>query len=269
MARRRIKVATAVRVETDAGSVSNPRWMNLLSSIGAGARSITAAAKATGLSYKGAWDAIDAMNNLAGEPVVTTTVGGRGGGGAQLTTYGRELLQTYRSVEAESDAYLKRVNARLGSSRRHLTTLDRWALRTSARNQWSGKVARVRRGAVNDEIDISLAGGDRVVAVITQHSTSTLDLRRGRDVIVLVKASSVLIGLDGGGPLALSARNQLRGEVERITPGAVNTEVVVRLKGGNTVAAIVTNGAVDSLGLEPKESVVAVFKASSVILGTT
>ena len=69
------------------------------------------------------------MNNLAGEPVVTTTVGGRGGGGAQLTPYGRELLQTYRSVEAENDAYLKRVNARLGSGHRHLTTLDRWACR--------------------------------------------------------------------------------------------------------------------------------------------
>ena len=99
-------------------------------------------------------------------------------------------------------------------------------MQTSARNQWAGKVVRVRRGAVNDEIEVSLTGGDRIVAVITQQSTTALDLRRGRDVVVLVKASSVLIGLDAGGPLALSARNQLRGEVERIIRGAVNTEVV-------------------------------------------
>ena len=269
MARRRIKVANAVRVETGTGSVSNPRWMDLLSNIDGRARSITAAAKATGLSYKAAWDAIDAMNNLAGEPVVTTTVGGRGGGGAQLTPYGRELLQTYRSVEAENDAYLKRVNARLGSGHRHLTTLDRWAMQTSARNQWAGTVVRVRRGAVNDEIEVSLTGGHRIVAVITQHSTTALDLRRGREVVALVKASSVLIGLDAGGPLALSARNQLRGQVARINRGAVNTEVVVRLKGGNTVAAIITNGAVETLRLEVQQQVVAVFKASSVILGTT
>jgi molybdate transport system regulatory protein len=269
VARRRIKVANAVRVETGAGSLSNPRWMDLLSHIEGGARSITSAAKATGLSYKAAWDAIDAMNNLAGEAVVTTTVGGRGGGGAQLTPYGRELLHTYRSVEAENDKYLKRVNARLGSGRHHLTTLDRWAMQTSARNQWAGKVMRVRRGAVNDEIEVSLTGGDRVVAIITQQSTTALDLRRGSDVVALVKASSVLIGLDWGGPLALSARNQLRGVVERITRGAVNSEVVVRLKGGNTVAAMVTNGAVETLRLELQEQVVAVFKASSVILGTT
>jgi molybdate transport system regulatory protein len=267
LARRRLKVGNAVRVETGAGTLSNPRWMNLLSNIGSGAQSITAAAKATGLSYKAAWDAIDTMNNLAGEPVVTTTVGGKGGGGAQLTPYGRELLQTYRSVEAESDLYLERVNARLGSGRRHLPALDRLKLRTSARNQWAGKVVRIHRGAVNDEVEVSLAGGDHIIAIITQGSTAELALKRGSDVVVLVKSSSVLIGLDWGGKLALSARNQLRGKVARIARGAVNSEVVIQLKGGNTVAAIITNGALDMLGLELDEQVVAVFTAASVILG--
>ncbi len=269
MPKPRLTVSRSIKLETRVGGFSNPRWMDLLSKIDDGAQSITAAAKATGLSYKGAWDAIDAMNNLAGEPVVTTTVGGRGGGGAQLTSYGRELLQTYRSVEAENDAHLKRVKARLGSSRHHLATLDRLGMQTSARNQWAGKVVRVRRGAVNDEIEVSLTGGDRIVAIITHHSTDALELRRGREVLALVKASSVLIGLDWGGQLALSARNQLRGEVERIVRGAVNTELVARLKGGNTVAAIITNGALDTLNLQVGEKVVAVFKASSVILGRT
>ncbi|CCJ48930.1 TOBE domain-containing protein [Bordetella parapertussis] len=43
--------------------------------------SISAAARAAGMSYKDAWDAIDAMNNLAGEPLVLRSAGGRGGGG--------------------------------------------------------------------------------------------------------------------------------------------------------------------------------------------
>lgn len=47
--------------------------------------SITRAAKAVGLSYKGAWDAIDTMNNLAGEPLVLRATGGKGGGGTTLT----------------------------------------------------------------------------------------------------------------------------------------------------------------------------------------
>ena len=43
--------------------------------------SISKAAKAIGMSYKAAWDAIDIMNNLAGQPLVERTVGGKGGGG--------------------------------------------------------------------------------------------------------------------------------------------------------------------------------------------
>ena len=46
--------------------------------------SITNAARAVGMSYKGAWDAIDAMNNLAGEPLVIRAAGGKGRGGTQL-----------------------------------------------------------------------------------------------------------------------------------------------------------------------------------------
>lgn len=47
--------------------------------------SITRAAKAVGISYKGAWDAIDELNNLAERPLVERSVGGKGGGGARLT----------------------------------------------------------------------------------------------------------------------------------------------------------------------------------------
>ncbi|WP_324778107.1 winged helix-turn-helix domain-containing protein, partial [Ralstonia pickettii] len=55
--------------------------IELLAAIGQ-TGSITAGAKAVGLSYKAAWDAIDTMNNLAGEPLVVRTTGGKGGGGS-------------------------------------------------------------------------------------------------------------------------------------------------------------------------------------------
>jgi molybdate transport system regulatory protein len=77
----------------------------------------------------------------------------------------------------------------------------------------------------------------------------------------------VLIGLPDPG-LRLSARNQLPGMVSRIMPGAVNTEVVIELDGGGTVAAIITNSSVAELGLAKGVHAVAIFKASSVILGT-
>ena len=82
-------------------------------------------------------------------------------------------------------------------------------MRTSARNQWAGKVAEIDQGAVNDEVEIELAGGDRIVSTITRESVGNLGLDVGQEVIALVKASSVMVGVDGGERLRLSARNQL------------------------------------------------------------
>ena len=54
--------------------------------------SISEAARGAGVSYKAAWQAIDTLTNLAGAPLVERTVGGSGGGGAQLTPTGLQLL---------------------------------------------------------------------------------------------------------------------------------------------------------------------------------
>lgn len=66
--------------------------------------------------------------------------------------------------------------------------------------------------------------------------------------------------------MKISARNQLVGVVQSITTGAVNAEVVVELPGGAPIVSIVTNDAVTSLGLEVGSKVVAVVKASNVML---
>ncbi len=66
----------------------------------------------------------------------------------------------------------------------------------------------------------------------------------------------------------ISARNQLQGAVARIHTGAVNAEVLVDLPGGTQLAAIITNASVQSLGLAPGKPVVALIKASSVLLMT-
>lgn len=268
MPRATVRFSSSLRLETGHGGVANPRWMALLRSLES-AGSITAAAKAAGLSYKAAWDAIDAMNNLAGRTLVATTVGGKGGGGTRLTAHGRELLATYRAVAEENERFLAKVNKELGRSRRSLPVLGRLAMRTSARNQWSGTVAAIRQGAINDEIDVRLPGGDTIASVITRESTENLGLEVGREVIVLVKASSVMIGASGGSRLRLSARNQLAGRITRVMPGAVNTEVVIALRGGNSIASVITNGSAQALALAVGQKAVAIFKASSVIVGAT
>jgi molybdate transport system regulatory protein len=264
MTRPRLRIASALRLESSHGGIANPKWVALLASL-ENSPSITAAAKSAGLSYKGAWQAIDAMNNLAGQPVVTTAVGGKGGGGARLTPHGRELLATCRFVEAENRRFLEALNERLGHARQGLASLGRISLATSARNQWAGTVAGIARGVVNDDVEIELHSGDRITTVITHESSDNLGLQPGREVIALVKASSVMIGKGRTG-LRLSARNQLAGTVTRLTRGSINSEVVIRLRRGYTIAAVITNESLDELGLAVGQKAWAVFKASSVIL---
>src|SRR5512136_445665 len=58
--------------------------------------SITRAAKALGISYKNAWDTINAINNLSEKPLFIRMTGGKSGGGTSLTEEGREVIRTYR-----------------------------------------------------------------------------------------------------------------------------------------------------------------------------
>lgn len=263
---RKPRLEAHLSIRPGGGAPFRKRWMDLLGSLES-ERSITAAARAVGLSYKAAWDAIAAMNNLSPAPVVERSVGGRGGGGARLTDPGRRLVQTFRAVEAESERFVERVNRRV-SDRAGLATLGHMSLLTSARNHFVGKVSRVVAGAVHDEIELTLPGGDRIVAVITRDSSRTLGLKRGVEAVALVKSSWILLGLDDAvAPLKLSARNCLRGIVRRVVRGAVNSEVELELAGGASLVAVVTRTSIKALGLAPGKPACAIFKASSVILG--
>lgn len=67
--------------------------------------------------------------------------------------------------------------------------------------------------------------------------------------------------------MRISARNILAGNVERLTKGAVNSEVVLQLHGGQKIVSIITNTSVDNLGLQEGMVAYAIIKASSVLLG--
>lgn len=66
--------------------------------------SISAAARAMGMSYRRAWQLVEALNAAFREPVVVTAVGGERGGGARVSPYGRRLVARFRSMEAKASA---------------------------------------------------------------------------------------------------------------------------------------------------------------------
>ncbi len=138
-------------------------------------------------------------------------------------------------------------------------------MKASARNQFTGTVSEVLIGTVNAEVHIVLKGGATMVASITRESVETLKITTGMTVAALVKAPQIIIVTDFGG-YRLSARNQLQGTVTQIKPGVVNAEVDLKLKGGEQVAATVTNDSVEALGLKTGLPATAVFKAGAVIL---
>lgn len=64
--------------------------------------SISAAARALGMSYRRAWLLVDELNRSFPDPVVATRPGGRRGGGAMLTPFGNHLVASYRAIEREA-----------------------------------------------------------------------------------------------------------------------------------------------------------------------
>ena len=69
-------------------------------------------------------------------------------------------------------------------------------MKISARNVIKGKIKKIIPGAVNSEIILEIPGGAEIVSVITKESVESLDLKVGKEVYAVVKASNVMIAVD-------------------------------------------------------------------------
>ena len=92
-----------VRILIGSATALGPGKVDLLQAI-ADTGSISAAARAMGMSYRRAWLLVDTMNRCFRDDLVVTATGGRGGGGARVTDLGREVLSRYRDMEAKAQA---------------------------------------------------------------------------------------------------------------------------------------------------------------------
>ncbi|OYU00323.1 MAG: molybdenum-dependent transcriptional regulator [Burkholderiales bacterium PBB1] len=257
-----------LEVSTDLGAFLGDKRVRLLEAIEAHG-SISQAAKHVPLSYKAAWDAVDAMNNLADRPLVERSTGGHAGGGTRLTDHGRRVIALYRAVQSEHQTALDRLAATfasepVGDVRSFQRLLRRMAVRSSARNQFVGTVSGLREGPIDVEVHLQIDEHLDVMATVTRDSAERLGLAIGTEAIALIKASSLLLFTDES--MRISARNQLWGQVLRIVDGPVNAEVTLDLGHGRSAVAVITRDSIDALGLAVGTRACAAFKASSVIL---
>ena len=139
-------------------------------------------------------------------------------------------------------------------------------MNVSARNIFKGTITSLVDGAVNAEVELTTAGHDKIVAIVTEGSVKSLGLAVGKDAIAYVKAPWVMI-LTGEANIRFSARNQLSGKVATLSRGAINSEVGIELPGGAMVYSVVTNEAVMELGLKVGAAATALIKASHIVLG--
>ena len=141
-------------------------------------------------------------------------------------------------------------------------------MKISARNVFTGEVTALTDGAVNAEVEMTMAGGDKLVSIITSSSVKSMRLTLGKVVVAIVKAPWVTV-LVGHCDLRFSTRNQLKGTVSTIMSGPFYTEVGVSLPGGEVIYAMVTNDSAKVLELKEGMEAIALIKASHVILGTS
>jgi molybdate transport system regulatory protein len=229
-------------------------------------KSITKAAEVTGFSYKTAWDAVNAINNLLPRPAFITRTGGSHGGGAEVTDEGRRLILAFRRLEEK----LGRISAAIAvEGLEHDQDLLFWGvgLKLSVRNALFCKIVKITRAPINIEIKLEVSPGLIITTVVTNASVNELCLAPGRWCVAMVNASSVMLAQERGA-LSISARNKIVGTVVHRIDDAAESEVTIDIGAGKTITAVVTREGADEAGATMGAQVLAIFKTSHVILAS-
>lgn len=97
------KFRVTLRVDFDNNAAIGPGKIALLEKM-LESGSLSQAARELDMSYRRAWQLLDTMNRIFRAPLVKTSIGGAGGGGAALTELGQSVITAYRSFEEETNA---------------------------------------------------------------------------------------------------------------------------------------------------------------------
>ena len=92
-----------LRILADRHPAMGPGKARLVAAIDA-TGSISAAARSMGMSYRRAWQLVEALNESFSQPIVLTATGGRRGGGAVVTASGKRLVRLYRAMENKASS---------------------------------------------------------------------------------------------------------------------------------------------------------------------
>ncbi|MDD5674029.1 MAG: TOBE domain-containing protein [Chitinivibrionales bacterium] len=227
--------------------------------------SLSRAAKAVKLSYKSAWDTIDALNNIAEKPLVTKETGGRKGGGSFVTEYGREILRTYHRLETEYNSMNAQVGAGFNGFLKAADLLDKLTFKISARNQFYGTVEKITEGVVNTEVTLRIGSTLTLAAMLTYESVKILGLKKGTPALAVFKASAPII-VAADRPLRTSAINCFAATVVEIHPGKVNAELRLQIEKNRILTVMVTMQSLHDLAVKKGKRFFVLVPPSQILL---
>jgi len=225
--------------------------------------SISKAAKAVPMSYKSAWEAVDAMNSLSPEPIVCRETGGKDGGGTTITAYGETLLKNYALLKEEHTRFLARLSELTDIQSGTFKTIGRLAMQISARNQIQVEVLSIESHNVNAEIVLRLKSGQLLYSVITQEAVENLHIDVGQTVTAIFKSSAVFLQTVA----KQNSENILKGFISTIEQDDENIKVVVDIGAHDKIVSVMPRKSVESMALCEGSAIELMIKNNDVMLG--
>ena len=211
--------------------------------------SISEAARSAGISYKAAWQAIETLSALAGEPLVEK------GGGARITEAGEAVLEASAALNKVRNQILTDIQ---GGESPKLAALASVALRMSIRNIIPCVIEDIHGGMSMCKVKMKVCEGQYLRSSVTLESRQLLDLKEGKSVLALFKASAATVSKEKPDD---SSRCFLFGQVSRLPQKEKGGEVTLRLPNGLNVVGFIRGNHGLQIGSEayiqiPEQSVV-------------
>lgn len=249
-----MKISADLQIYLDNEIYLDKKQIALLKAI-AKTGSIKEAAKILNISYKSAWDYLNALN-FKQELVIC-----KKNSGTKLSQEALKIIKNYELIQNLQQSFLDKIS----NININLEFISKFCFTLSARNQLQVTITKIIQGAVNCEVIGRLENGDELKATITLKSQQNMDLKLEDSVYFIFKAPSVIISKD---KLENSLMpNILKAKVISATLGAVNSEIIASLSNQEQIVAIIPNDSTMDLRLSVNDEIGVIINANDIIIG--
>ncbi len=220
--------------------------------------SMAKAAKASGISYKTAWNWIDKMNVLSPSSLVEKVSGGKDGGGTIITSYATNLISIYHEVEALHQKHLEGLQASFSRLEDDITQ------KTFSFSRLAAEICKININDNNVEYTLQLKCGLGVIAYSNSIFKKINKLEVGSNVFILVESDAVSVSKVE--KVDISSRNRLQTKISDILIKDKDVLLTLMLSEDQYLTSRITLKSFQNLQLEIGNDVMAMFKAYNVTL---